>query len=98
MHYKDLHELIQKSLSSRKFFLSLPIETQYRLHKHNAYIHSAAQLHSRLNAIQDCTRLEKLGKWDTTNKENRFFKIALLYKQRNFLSGLYDFHITVLRF
>lgn len=73
MQYKDLHELIQKSLSSRKFFLSLPIATQYRLHKHNAYIHSAAQLHSGLNGIQDCTHLEKLGKWDATNKEKRFF-------------------------
>lgn len=78
MQYKDLHELIQKSLSSRKFFLSLPIATQYRLHKHNAYIHSAAQLHSRLNGIQDCTHLEKLGNGTQQIKKNVFLKLRCL--------------------
>lgn len=46
MRYRDLHELIQGSQSSRAFFLSLPVEIQCKLHEHNAYVHSAAELRS----------------------------------------------------
>ena len=37
--YQNLHELIQRSSSSREYFLSLPVDTQLRLHVLNDYIH-----------------------------------------------------------
>ncbi|MDU4087270.1 MAG: hypothetical protein E7H80_08480 [Thomasclavelia ramosa] len=43
--YQNLHELIQRSSSSREYFLSLPVDTQLRLHVLNDYIHSLHQLH-----------------------------------------------------
>ena len=38
-------KLIQRSSSSREYFLSLPVDTQLRLHVLNDYIHSLHQLH-----------------------------------------------------
>ena len=43
--YQNLHELIQRSSSSREYFLSLPVDTQLRLHVLNDYIRSLHQLH-----------------------------------------------------
>ena len=43
--YQNLHELIQRSSSSREYFLSLPVDTQLRLHVLNDYIHSLNKLH-----------------------------------------------------
>ena len=43
--YQNLHELIQRSSSSREYFLSLPVDTQLRLHVLNDYIHPLHQLH-----------------------------------------------------
>lgn len=43
--YQNLHELIQRSSSSREYFLSLPVDTQLRLHVLNDYIYSLHQLH-----------------------------------------------------
>lgn len=42
--------MITQSRSSRKYFLSLPVEFQMRLHGQNDYIHSAHQLHSAAEA------------------------------------------------
>lgn len=42
--YQNLHELIQRSSSSREYFLSLPVDTQLRLHVLNDYIHSATSI------------------------------------------------------
>lgn len=64
MRYRDLHELIQGSQSSRAFFLSLPVEIQCKLHEHNAYVHSVAELRSRAAALQSWMRLTSLGGWD----------------------------------
>ena len=64
MRYRDLHELIQGSQSSGAFFLSLPVEIQCKLHEHNAYVHSAAELRSRAAALQSWMRLTSLGGWD----------------------------------
>ena len=43
--YQNLHELIERSSSSREYFLSLPVDTQLRLHVLNDYTHSLHQLH-----------------------------------------------------
>lgn len=52
MKYNNLHDLISNSRSSRKYFLSLPVSMQITLHEQNNYIHSAAELHSRVDAIE----------------------------------------------
>lgn len=44
--------MITQSRSSRKYFLSLPVEFQMRLHGQNDYIHSANQLHSAAELIK----------------------------------------------
>lgn len=66
MKYRNLHELLQNSQSSRTFFLSLPVEMQYRLHEHNAYVHSAAELRTQADAIRSCDHLARLGGWKKT--------------------------------
>ena len=63
MKYQDLRELIQNSRSSRSFFLSLPVETQCRLHEYSAYVHSAADLRSAADALQSFDRQTALGGW-----------------------------------
>ncbi|MCD8026393.1 MAG: hypothetical protein LUF33_05585 [Clostridiales bacterium] len=45
MKYKSLRDLINSSKSTRKYFLSLPVNIQLDLHKNNDYIHSAEDLH-----------------------------------------------------
>lgn len=39
MRYDNLNHLVRDSGSTRKYFLSLPVETQIELHAHNEYIH-----------------------------------------------------------
>lgn len=51
MQYSNLQSLIRNSKSARKYFLSLPIDMQLELHKHNEYIHSAQQLNSLAYSI-----------------------------------------------
>ncbi len=51
MRYENLNQLIQKSSTSRKYFLSLPASIQLKLHEHNDYIHTAGELHQRTDAI-----------------------------------------------
>lgn len=51
LRYKDLNQLIRKSGSSRKYFLSLPVDMQMKLHEHNDYIHTADELHRRTDEI-----------------------------------------------
>lgn len=45
MRYADLHDLIFHSSSSRRYFLSLPVEMQMSLHQYNDCIHTATGLH-----------------------------------------------------
>lgn len=63
MKYRDLRELILNSRSSRTFFLSLPAETQCRLHEYNDFVHSAADLHSAVDALRTFDRQTALGGW-----------------------------------
>lgn len=41
---KNLNELLAKSSSTRKYFISLPVWLQIKLHNVNDYIHTAEQL------------------------------------------------------
>ncbi len=63
MQYRDLHELIQASQSSRAFFLSLPVESQRRLHEYNAYIHSATELRRAAADLSIAEWQAALGGW-----------------------------------
>lgn len=56
MPYADLHELLEKSSSSRRYFLTLPVEWQMQLHDQNACIHSAAQLHLQADRLEKHNR------------------------------------------
>lgn len=51
MKYNNLHELLMHSSSSRRYFINLPVTMQLALHKHNNFIHSAHELHMRIDAI-----------------------------------------------
>lgn len=53
MKYKDLQDLISHSSTSRQYFLSLPVPLQLALHQYNASIHTAADLHLRVDIIRD---------------------------------------------
>lgn len=53
MRYKNLHDLINNSSSTRQYFLSLPSKMQMSLHEHNNYIHTAHELHRRVVMIKD---------------------------------------------
>lgn len=52
MKYKDLHDLIFHSSSSRQYFLSLPVSLQLALHEYNSSIHTAADLHLQADIIR----------------------------------------------
>ena len=51
MLYKSLHDLINLSSSSRKYFLSLSVDMQLQLHQYNEIIHSAHDLHKLVDNI-----------------------------------------------
>lgn len=51
LRYKNLNQLVHESSSSRRYFLSLPVDTQIKLHEYNDYIHTAAELHRHTDAI-----------------------------------------------
>lgn len=57
LYYATLHDLIQHSSSSRSYFLSLPVNVQLKLHdEFDEYIHSAQELHSLVDALDQYTR------------------------------------------
>ncbi len=62
MLYNSLNELVSHSRSSRRYFLSLPVSMQLALHEHNLYIHSAADLHARVDAIEHYNRAVEISK------------------------------------
>ncbi len=70
MEYKDLNELIGSSMSSRSFFISLPVEIQIRLHGRNDEIKSAYQLHKAVYADSDTERLHMLSRLPLFKKED----------------------------
>lgn len=45
MRYENLQQMIEKSSSTRSYFLSLPVEVQSKLHGCSDYIHTAEELH-----------------------------------------------------
>lgn len=53
MRYDSLNELINNSRSSRKYFLSLPVDMQMALHERNAYIHTAQELRTHVFAVEN---------------------------------------------
>ena len=52
MRYDNLHQLIQGSSSTRRYFLSLPADMQCRLHAQGEHIHFAQQLHDSVRAAE----------------------------------------------
>ena len=65
MRYDNLNHLVRESSSSRKYFLSLPIEMQIALHEHNEYIHTAAELHRYTDALELYHKQVQLSKFKT---------------------------------
>lgn len=61
MYYPDLAALLRESRSARSYFLSLPVAQQLRLHEHNAYIHTAAQLRCRSGQVEAHARAVALS-------------------------------------
>lgn len=51
--YRDLTDLLQKSTSTRNYFLTLPLWLQMRLHKEHNYIRTAAKLHHVSGILMD---------------------------------------------
>ncbi len=56
MRYNNLSELITGSCSSRKYFLSLPIQMQSSLRKFGDCIHSAEGLRRTAQAVEKYSR------------------------------------------
>lgn len=56
MQYNSLHHLISRSSSSRRFFLSLPVEVQMVLHKDNFFIHTQFDLRNKAEIAQQLLR------------------------------------------
>lgn len=56
MRYENLNQLLQKSSSSRKYFLSLPVCLQMELHRQDNDIHTAAELHRRADLMETYNR------------------------------------------
>lgn len=63
MRYENLNQLIRESSSSRRYFLSLPVSMQVKLHEHNDYIHTADELHRRKDAILKYERQVQLSEY-----------------------------------
>lgn len=61
MFYPDLATLLRNSRSARAYFLSLSVAQQLRLHEHNAYIHTAAQLRLRSEQVEAHSRTVALS-------------------------------------
>lgn len=61
MRYINLNELIKNSSSTRKYFLSLPVDMQLSLHEHNDYIHTALELRNHVSAIENYAHHVKLS-------------------------------------
>ena len=63
MRYENLNQLVRESSSTRRYFLSLPVETQIELHEHNDYIHTSAELHRRVRALENYHRQVQLSEY-----------------------------------
>ena len=63
MRYKNLNELIRKSSSARRYFLSLPVKLQLELHEHNDCIRTSAELHRRVEQLKAYHKQVELSKY-----------------------------------
>lgn len=63
MRYENLNQLVRESSSSRRYFLSLPVDMQLKLHTHNDYIHTADELHRRTDEILKYERQVQLSEY-----------------------------------
>lgn len=63
MRYENLNQLVRESSSSRRYFLSLPVSIQLKLHEHNDYIHTADELHRRTDAVIKYERQVQLSEY-----------------------------------
>ena len=65
MKYENLHELVNRSRSTRRYFLSLPMAMQMTLGEyHDAYIHSAEELNRRVCETKAYEHLAALSDGD----------------------------------
>lgn len=56
----NLAELIQRSSSTRQYFLSLPVDVQMKLHHRNEYIRSAYELHNHADYLEKIALISKM--------------------------------------
>ena len=63
MKYNNLKHLLSESSSTLGYFLSLPVETQIELHGYNNHIHTAAELHRYVNALEKYHRQVQLSEY-----------------------------------
>ncbi len=63
MRYANLNQLVRESSSTRRYFLSLPVETQIDLHEHNEYIHTSAELYRRVSVLENYHRQVQLSEY-----------------------------------
>lgn len=47
--YRDLHELLMNSYSTRQYFINLPVNVQMTVHQQNDQIKTAEELHQYVN-------------------------------------------------
>lgn len=52
MQFHDLKQLLQNSSSSRRYFLTLPVELQLEIHQYNHHIHNLHQLHQYVDYLK----------------------------------------------
>ncbi|WP_164997133.1 hypothetical protein [Clostridium minihomine] len=57
MKAENLQDLIRRSSSTRKYFMSLPVPAQLELHRYNEHVKTADQLHRYADYFQTTGRL-----------------------------------------
>ncbi len=62
LKYDNLQALIQDSISTRHYFLSLPVAVQIVLHEQNDFIHTAEELHTHAENVMKYQERLSIGK------------------------------------
>ena len=63
LRYENLNHLVRESSSSRRYFLSLPVEMQIKLHEHNNNIHTSAELHCLVDDLKNYHRQVQISEY-----------------------------------
>ena len=63
MKYDNLNHLVKESSSTRRYFLSLPVEMQIELHENNDSIHTSADLHRCVDALEHYHRQVQISEY-----------------------------------